>query len=132
MSITIIRERAALAQSGLTKSTMHRRIQAGLFMKPVPISERCVGWIAEHLEQYNKLIARGASEDEIRAFVESVSLPARPKQRPKSKPLPVKRIRVSLQRVRVEDSRTVDKRLRVKVEQVPAKRIRLSVQRVRV
>jgi prophage regulatory protein len=101
MSITIIRERTALALSGLTKSTMYRRIQAGLFMKPVPISERCVGWVAEHLEKYNALIACGASDEEIRAFVDSVTVPARPIQRRKSRQL--KRVRVTqLKRVRIE------------------------------
>jgi len=71
---------------------MYRRIKDGLFMKPFQISQRCVGWVAEHVDQYNSMIASGASEDDIRAFVSSVAVPA-PRDRKARKGL--KRIRLS-------------------------------------
>jgi predicted DNA-binding transcriptional regulator AlpA len=97
--LIFVRQRDVMRQTALTESTLYRRIQDGLFMKPLPISQRCVGWIAEQVSAYNALIARGASDDEIRAFVASVACPAHRPRPPK--PPPLARLRPRIQRVRL-------------------------------
>jgi predicted DNA-binding transcriptional regulator AlpA len=101
--LTIVRRRYVMEEIGLTESTMYRRMQEGLFMKPVPISQRCVGWVLEQVQQYNALIASGASDDDIREFVESVAAPSDRNRNPRKKPT-LDRIRVPLERVRVPAS----------------------------
>jgi prophage regulatory protein len=40
----IIRIKTVLERTGLTRSTLYRKIQAGTFPKQVAISMRCAGW----------------------------------------------------------------------------------------
>jgi prophage regulatory protein len=40
----IIRLKTVLARTGLSRSTLYRRMRAGAFPRNVQISERCVGW----------------------------------------------------------------------------------------
>jgi len=40
----ILRLPAVLDRTGLSRSTLYRKIQAGTFPKQVPISVRCAGW----------------------------------------------------------------------------------------
>jgi prophage regulatory protein len=40
----ILRLPAVLDRTGLSRSTLYRKIQAGTFPKQVPISIRCAGW----------------------------------------------------------------------------------------
>lgn len=40
----ILRLPAVLDRTGLSRSTLYRKIQAGTFPKQVPISLRCAGW----------------------------------------------------------------------------------------
>lgn len=40
----ILRIRAVLARTGLSRSTMYRKMQNGTFPKNVQISTRCAGW----------------------------------------------------------------------------------------
>lgn len=40
----ILRINAVLDITGLSRSTMYRKIAAGSFPKPVKIAERCAGW----------------------------------------------------------------------------------------
>jgi prophage regulatory protein len=40
----ILRLPAVLERTGLTRSTLYRKIQAGTFPKQVAISVRCAGW----------------------------------------------------------------------------------------
>jgi len=40
----ILRIRKVLERTGLSRSTMYRKIQQGTFPKSIQISERCVGW----------------------------------------------------------------------------------------
>jgi prophage regulatory protein len=79
--ITFIRQPDVQRRSGLRKSSLYRRMQAGLFPKPISLSERSVGWREDVIDDYNRLIASGASEEAIRAFVKSLS----PEENPKPK-----------------------------------------------
>ena len=40
----ILRIKAVLARTGLSRSTLYRKIQSGTFPKQVQISIRCAGW----------------------------------------------------------------------------------------
>jgi prophage regulatory protein len=40
----IIRLKAVLERTGLSRSTLYRKIQLGTFPKQIRISERCAGW----------------------------------------------------------------------------------------
>jgi prophage regulatory protein len=40
----ILRIRTVLERTGLTRSTLYRKIQAGSFPKQIHLSERCAGW----------------------------------------------------------------------------------------
>ena len=40
----ILRLNAVLALTGLSRSTLYRRMQAGTFPKNIKISTRCAGW----------------------------------------------------------------------------------------
>ena len=40
----ILRIRAVLDRTGLSRSTLYRKIQSGTFPKQVQISTRCAGW----------------------------------------------------------------------------------------
>lgn len=40
----ILRLSSVLERTGLTRSTLYRKIELGTFPKQIKISERCVGW----------------------------------------------------------------------------------------
>ena len=40
----ILRLRAVLERTGLSRSTMYRKMQNGSFPKNIQISDRCIGW----------------------------------------------------------------------------------------
>ena len=40
----ILRIKAVLERTGLTRSTLYRKVQQGTFPKQVAISARCTGW----------------------------------------------------------------------------------------
>jgi prophage regulatory protein len=50
----ILRLGSVLGQTGLSRSTLYRKIQAGSFPAQVRISERCIGWRQSDIEQWLK------------------------------------------------------------------------------
>ena len=40
----ILRLKSVLERTGLSRSTVYRKVQARTFPKPLKISERCIGW----------------------------------------------------------------------------------------
>lgn len=40
----ILRLTSVLERTGLSRSTLYRKVQAGTFPKPLRISQRCTGW----------------------------------------------------------------------------------------
>jgi prophage regulatory protein len=40
----ILRLNSVLELTGLTRSTLYRKVQAGTFPKQIKLSERCAGW----------------------------------------------------------------------------------------
>ena len=45
---------AVLEQTGLSRSTLYRRIQQGSFPPQVRISERCVGWRQSAIDEWSR------------------------------------------------------------------------------
>jgi prophage regulatory protein len=48
----ILRLGSVLEQTGLSRSTLYRKIQGGSFPAQVHISERCIGWRESDIEQW--------------------------------------------------------------------------------
>lgn len=46
----ILRLKAVLDRTGLSRSTLYRNIERGTFPKQVQISERCIGWREADIE----------------------------------------------------------------------------------
>jgi prophage regulatory protein len=40
----ILRIRTVMARTGLSRSTLYRRVEQGSFPRQIRISERCIGW----------------------------------------------------------------------------------------
>lgn len=43
-SLNILRLKSVLERTGLSRSTLYRKVHDGTFPKPLRISERCTGW----------------------------------------------------------------------------------------
>jgi len=48
----IIRIRTVLRRTGLSRSTLYRKIEAGTFPKQVRISVNCTGWYESEVNQW--------------------------------------------------------------------------------
>ena len=48
----ILRLNAVLERTGLSRSTLYRKIERGSFPSQVRISDRCVGWRESEIEQW--------------------------------------------------------------------------------
>ncbi len=65
--------------TGLTRSTIYRRIKLGLFPNPVDIGGDRVAWIASEIEALNKARIAGKTDDEIKALVAELEAARRAK-----------------------------------------------------
>ena len=65
----ILRWRGVQALSGHPKSSLYALMDRGLWVRPVQIGPRSVGWPESEVARLNEARIRGASEDEIRALV---------------------------------------------------------------
>ena len=52
MSIIIMKRPAVEAQTGLSRSSLYRKIQAGEFPAPVRLGKRAVGWNSKAVERW--------------------------------------------------------------------------------
>ena len=48
----ILRLPSVIERTGLSRSTVYRKIQARTFPKPLKISERCIGWRESEVEAW--------------------------------------------------------------------------------
>jgi prophage regulatory protein len=48
----ILRIQAVLARTGLSRSTMYRKIDQGTFPRQIKISERCAGWRSSAIDAW--------------------------------------------------------------------------------
>jgi prophage regulatory protein len=50
--LRILRLKSVLERTGLSRSTLYRKIERGTFPKRVQISERCIGWREADVERW--------------------------------------------------------------------------------
>lgn len=57
----ILRIKTVLARTGLSRSTLYRKVDAGTFPRQVRIAERCMGWRESAINEWLRttLIAQG-------------------------------------------------------------------------
>jgi len=68
-ALTILRRKQVEARTGYSRSTIYLRISQGLFIKPVSLGARAVGFPAGEVEAINAARISGKTEAEIRAQV---------------------------------------------------------------
>ena len=68
-ALTILRRKQVEARTGYSRSTIYLRISQGLFIKPVSLGARAVGFPAGEVEALNAARISGKTEAEIRALV---------------------------------------------------------------
>ena len=56
----ILRIRTVLKRTGLSRSTLYRKIQQGTFPRQIRISERCVGWRESAINAWLRRPSNGA------------------------------------------------------------------------
>lgn len=67
--LTLLRRKQVEAETGYARSTIYKRISEGLFVKPVSLGARAVGFPAGEVRAINAARIGGASVDEIRCLV---------------------------------------------------------------
>jgi prophage regulatory protein len=72
MSQKILRLPAVKSESGYSRSTIYLRITQGLWVKPVSLGGRTVGWPANEVSALLAARISGKSDDEIRLLVQKM------------------------------------------------------------
>lgn len=57
----IIRLKQVIDATGLARSTIYKYIAEGIFPKPVPLGDRCVGWLENEIQGW--IMARVEERD---------------------------------------------------------------------
>jgi prophage regulatory protein len=68
-ALTILRRKQVEAETGYSRSTIYLRISQGLFIKPVSLGARAVGFPAGEVAALNAARIAGKPESDIRALV---------------------------------------------------------------
>lgn len=68
-ALTILRRKQVEAETGYSRSTIYLRISQGLFVRPVSLGARAVGWPASEIEAQNAARIAGKTDTDIRALV---------------------------------------------------------------
>lgn len=64
--------------TGMARSTIYRRIQSGLFPKPVSLGGERVAWPASEVQAINSARISGKSDDEIKKIVTELEASRKP------------------------------------------------------
>jgi len=70
--IQILRKPSVLEQLGWGRSTLHSRINQGLFVPPISLGPRAVGWLQHEVDAVVQAMVAGESEASIKATVQSL------------------------------------------------------------
>lgn len=68
-ALTILRRKQVEAETGYSRSTIYLRIAQGLFIKPVSLGARAVGFPAGEVTALNAARIAGKTDTDIRALV---------------------------------------------------------------
>ena len=80
--LTILRRRQVEAETGYSRSTIYLRISQGLFVRPVMLGARAVGFPAGEVTALNAARIAGRSEQQIRSLVIELESARRSADRP--------------------------------------------------
>lgn len=69
---TILRRKQVQAATGYSRSTIYLRISQGLFVHPVSLGARAVGFPAAEVAALNAARIAGKSEEEIKVLVKNL------------------------------------------------------------
>ena len=70
--LKIERRAEVLSRTGFSRSTLYVRINQGLFVPPVNLGGRAVGYLEHEVSHYLAAIAAGKSNEEIQEIVTSL------------------------------------------------------------
>ncbi len=65
----IERKPEVLEKTGLSRSTLHLRIKQGLFVPPISLGARAVGWLSTETDTILAAMVAGKSQAEIKQVV---------------------------------------------------------------
>lgn len=65
----ILRLRAVMGVTSMSRSTIYKRIEQGLFPRPIQLGVRMIGWRESEVAKINAARIRGESSAYIRALV---------------------------------------------------------------
>lgn len=71
-SFTLLRRKQVQALTGYSRSTIYLRISQGLFVRPVSLGARAVGFPAGEVEALNAARIAGKSDTQIRVLVQTL------------------------------------------------------------
>ena len=71
-ALTILRRKQVEAETGYSRSTIYLRIAQGLFIKPVRLGARAVGFPAGEVAAINAARIAGKTETEIRSLIKKL------------------------------------------------------------
>lgn len=69
---TLWRGNRVETEVGISRSTISRRIRAGLFPRPISLGARAVAWPAQEVVAVSTALIRGDSEEAIRKLVSEI------------------------------------------------------------
>ncbi len=70
--LKIERKPEVLNRTGFSRSTLHARIKQKLFVPPVSLGERAVGWVSSEVDSCISAIIAGQTKQEIKDLVSSI------------------------------------------------------------
>lgn len=68
----IQRKPEILSMTGFSRSTLHARIKDELFVPPISLGERAVGWVSHETEAIVSAMVAGKNKDQLKALVSSL------------------------------------------------------------
>ncbi|TXH49241.1 MAG: AlpA family phage regulatory protein [Burkholderiaceae bacterium] len=71
-ALTLLRRKQVEALTGYSRSTIYLRISQGLFIRPVSLGARAVGFPAAEVTALNAARIAGRSDEQIRELVRSL------------------------------------------------------------
>ena len=71
-SIKIIRKKEVLTITGLSKSSLHLRINDGTMVPSISLGQRAVGFIENEVQAVLSAMVAGRSKDDIRTLVNNL------------------------------------------------------------
>ncbi|MBK8187488.1 MAG: AlpA family phage regulatory protein [Cellvibrio sp.] len=72
MNLKVLRKPEVLATTGWSRSTLHVRIKENLFVPPISLGERAIGFLAHETDAVLAAMISGKSKEQIKALVASL------------------------------------------------------------